>query len=1165
MAKKSITPLDDFKNQLRGSPNPIRKLAEIRQKLGKADLIRLLQWLPQYHRDGRGLFQWQFPRRIADLRRQGVLSAISADKEIVWAARRLLQNADRINAFRVHAEQFERELTSKNYQNCRSQLDELEKRLGTSIWLIENKISILQLVEGIESQKAYAVSIREARGGNDLVSYLAFCISYRNENAVTVPHYVSQIIAAVDPERGVNPEIGSYVLYRCTNRIPKSEDEIGTLLRYEENSSIIDLYETFLLLAKWSIANPAFDLKDIFVREVKTLALAIKDFRLENLLFLGGVLKDISGTPAIPLDLHDSFIAGEYGRAVQAALSANEICTSNSSAWFVEAKARAEDSIPPRPEDSQFSTVIINLVRSVVMREEDENALAKLAKYRLNFRLLNFSSSLEPFLAEASSSDPISLGTPDQVACFVDNPIRVPEAYQKLPTPELREGYGKSLEKAYGHPPSLYFEIMRSGDPCPLPFPKEIPTLLNKDLLLIMHTERELRLGNYVQALELSTELTKVERRTAYWKLAQFHAHALLRCGRIPQLTEFIVVSVLKDKSMVRNLPIRECAEALDKSTRRLLRANLSTSVLLDLYSRNVNDSLDSERSFAYEDFLISNGFERPSQLAEKVTEFPVDQLQYYLRYLCTPSVMERSGAFAGTTEVEDERLKVLALLVKVDPDNSATYSGEIGTITRNKKIRQGVMHVEQSKISIDVPALRRWAHLNIKETFNRYKTFLSSGLHDESSSATDVLGEGAGDKNFTREKDVPDVPTNEIIDVIGKMIHSLFYEFTTNPEHGLDCYLSIRIRHGPIYGQLLSPLEKEEIISQRRSDSDEYNTHPSWTNRLKHLDYSIRTGLISRLKQFSKEYADFINRIANELIQIKTKDKKNGLFVITDETGGRAQIRGVGIPKFATFLNAIKADTTFDTFLDSSFGLFWESVEHSLKNIRGLIDSSLKLELARLFTTLETDIAAIAGDGTIADLNTSIRVAKTNAQEALDRVKEWFRLPKPLTAPELAFQDLVDIGLQMVRATHPEFDPVVNMDIPPLPLIEGVVERLFDIFQIIFENIRKHSGLGKNPQVTIKLERKGDRLSITIENEVAMWVRTPELEARLETIKQSIAKGRYQSGVRLEGGSGLFKLRARVGSAQGQPLPLDFGFSPEGWFFVQFEVAIRHIGEGEA
>jgi hypothetical protein len=798
------------------------------------------------------------------------------------------------------------------------------------------------------------------------------------------------------------------------------------------------------------------------------------------------------------------------------------------------------------------------------MREDDENALAKLAKYRLNFRLLNFASTLEPFLIEASSSDLIPLGTPEQVACFVDNPVLVPEAYHYLPTSELRAIYGQSFMKTYGHPPSLFFEIMRTGDICVLPFPKETPTLLSKDLLIEMHTERELRLGNYIQALELSTEFTKVQRRTSYRKALQFHGHALLRCGRIPQLTEFIVVSALKDKSMVRNLPIRECAEALHKDTRRLLRSNLSTSILLDLYSRNVNDNLDSERSYAYEDFLISNGFERPSQLAEKINEFPVDQLEYYLRYLCTPPVMERSSAFAGTREVEDERLKVLALLVKVDPENSATYSAEIGAITRNKTIRQGVMHVEQSKISIDVPALRRWAHLNIKESFNRYKTFLSSGLHGETKTATDVLNEAADDKTPTRDKDVPDVPTNEIIDVIGKMIHSLFYEFTTNPEHGLDCYLSIRIRHGPLYGQLRSPLEKEGVISQRSSDSDEYNSHPSWLNRLNHLDYSTRTGLISRLKQFSEDYDDFINRIANELIQIRTKDKKNGLFVITDETGGRAQIRGVGIPRFATFLDAIKEDTTFDTFLDSSFELFWESVEHSLKNIRGLIDSSLKLDLAKLFTTLETDIAEIAGDRTIADLNTSIRVAKTNAQEALDRVKEWFRLSKPLAAPELAFQDLVDIGLQSVRTMHPEFDPVVNMDIPPLPLIEGVVERLFDIFQIIFDNIRKHSGVGKHPQVTIKLVNTGDRFRVTIENEVPSWVRTPELEARLQDIKQSIAKGIYQSGVRLEGGSGLFKLRARVGSVQGEPLPLDFGFSPEGWFFVQFEVAIRHIGEGE-
>jgi hypothetical protein len=42
--------------------------------------------------------------------------------------------------------------------------------------------------------------------------------------------------------------------------------------------------------------------------------------------------------------------------------------------------------------------------------------------------------------------------------------------------------------------------------------------------------------------------------------------------------------------------------------------------------------------------------------------------------------------------------------------------------------------------------------------------------------------------------------------------------EFLTNPDHGLDCYLSMRIRHGTLAGQLRTPLEVEHLITQRRA-----------------------------------------------------------------------------------------------------------------------------------------------------------------------------------------------------------------------------------------------------------------------------------------------------------------------------------------------------------
>ena len=59
-------------------------------------------------------------------------------------------------------------------------------------------------------------------------------------------------------------------------------------------------------------------------------------------------------------------------------------------------------------------------------------------------------------------------------------------------------------------------------------------------------------------------------------------------------------------------------------------------------------------------------------------------------------------------------------------------------------------------------------------------------------------------------------LPKNEATDLLFDLVSPVFVECMTNAGYGLDCYLSMRIRHGTLSGQLRGPLEEQKIITQR-------------------------------------------------------------------------------------------------------------------------------------------------------------------------------------------------------------------------------------------------------------------------------------------------------------------------------------------------------------
>jgi hypothetical protein len=348
----------------------------------------------------------------------------------------------------------------------------------------------------------------------------------------------------------------------------------------------------------------------------------------------------------------------------------------------------------------------------------------------------------------------------------------------------------------------------------------------------------------------------------------------------------------------------------------------------------------------------------------------------------------------------------------------------------------------------------------------------------------------------------------------------------------------------------LRTPLEIEKIITQRDdSRSNSYKPNLYWIHQFEERGWPLRSAVNDRLAIFSRDYDNLIEGVANDLIRVRSAEKPKGLFDL--------KLTSVGLRILAA---NIRSDASFESFLDRCFATFWDSVDDCLQAVRDTIDSSVKPLINQMFAQLQADITEIALDGSVAELSRSILLAQTGAQQAIDRVKDWFRLSQAIDPPQFTFEEMVDVGLQCVKTIHPSFDPIVSQSAPVLPPFADSLTLFSDIFFVVFDNIRRHSGIAERPRVRIEVAGTCGSLRIVILNEVSKNARTAKADEKVGYIKALIASGEYLGVVSSEGGTGLIKIRKSLGVDAKKPVKYDFGFDQAGEFFVDFEIRTREI-----
>lgn len=1022
----------------------------------------------------------------------------------------------------------------------------MDKVFGVTMWSIENRFATLQLARGLEDQKNYAAKIRSERGQLDIVAFVAFHLSYRNEETTTSFRYIDHIndfLASWGDLKGVD----HYLRYRLTNVYPAALADKLTLLRIEATASVIDYYDTFIRVGIDSLADDAeSEGSQRFTRAFRELQRHIQDHRIEKALFVTEPQRNFSWRFwDSDHQIRDRYFLGEHSQEDREHPAVSSEVWLAQAEMAVSASAHFDAKTDPHPA---VRNIVKLAARSILSRDADFNSsLTRLLKLALNCRLLQLSSTLEDFIWREFSPNPNEITKASNLQ-FMSVAELNPLSMRLFGKTQTRERFSEIVHEAFGNTPTVLTADRRSnlstewlGEHPEGTKPTGETTDSIEDQI-VSAIDR----GDFPTALVLSrsqelTEGTPFQRR----KALRYEAYSLLQLDRFEDLLKLIVHHCIGDVKWLHGLPLASVIQWLDKTNRKRLAAEIEVPIAFDLYSREVNDDLDNVRSYAYEDFLIARKLERPSELATEMDCHDSRLLTYYLRHLCVPSVMQVSAAFGGTKELQDERLAVTSLLVRLDSEHADEYEAEIREIARAQLIQRGVRHVEQSKIFVDLAAIRRWADKNHREDFERYQALLRAGINDEGAFVEAVRDSVSSKVPLPSE--FLELPKNEANDLLVKLVSGVFRECLTNQEAGLDCYLSMRIRHGTLSGQLRAPLEMENVITQR-DETHVYRPNKFWLRKFDDCDLSTKDRLDARLRAFSAEYDALIDRIADELIQVRGSEKPKGIFDLRVTT---VQLR--------ILASNVGEGTTFEAFLDRCFEMFWDAVDVNLLEMRDTLDLEIKPIVNENFARLQSDLIELTRDTQISDLNRAIGTAQTGAQQALDRVKDWFRLSQAIEPPQFTFEEMLEVGLQCVRTIHPSFDPRITKSIARLPKFADSLTLFSDIFFIVFDNIRSHSGLGDRPRIWIEAGQTQDKLHVRIRNEVKAESKDDAL-AELSKIRTKIESGEYLKAISSEGGTGLIKIRKIIGAEKRKARRYDFGFDAENSFFVDFELPTREI-----
>ncbi|MBS7229733.1 hypothetical protein KHA90_01740 [Flavobacterium psychroterrae] len=518
----------------------------------------------------------------------------------------------------------------------------------------------------------------------------------------------------------------------------------------------------------------------------------------------------------------------------------------------------------------------------------------------------------------------------------------------------------------------------------------------------------------------------------------------------------------------------------------------------------------------AYDDFMCSiNIFSiEEIDVYSFIEKYTLEKVVYFLSNVITIDTLKYSTEYNSISDVEEDRVKILEILISVDLSNKLIYEKEINEIYKINSVRKVLKEVDEGRLYIDVSSLKEIQIKNFSDQFQRFKEI------EASSSTQNLIGFNTSNtKNWEKALTEKNDNIEEYNSANYLAFKSIYLEsrenFLFSKEYGLDSCLSTRIRHGALKNHIRSVFEKLNLITSKINN--QYKDNNIWRAQLVSTpELNIPVQLI--LKNFSKEIDDNTTFIVEKLIQIQTEknsDKAEGLFqyYTNDEL-------------LYSFYN--EAKEYFDSVESTIEMILTNFVNYTLINLQEDIVHAFSSTIPKKFQLIiENTIGELRNLNlpNECELISNLTKSSTEIQNELQYLSEWFYLNTTSSSSLLNIETIIDASLNLTNRINPLFNlkPEINVK----NIFAGYSNLIF-VFNIMFKNVIEHSKLDTN-KIKLRIDssiEKDEFVLIKFTNNLNPNFDYSANRIKLEAIKENWNNHENIERSNKEGESGYDKIK---------------------------------------
>lgn len=1019
-------------------------------------------------------------RPLLGLYSNGKLTSVGLASELNLVLIGVRKYKFEINLFLKYKELYESYLLTGDYERAEKQLSKIENEICYSLWSLENRFVLKELSGKASENKEFLSQFNETNNSKGITKYLAHYLSLRAEHSLSINRYFNDLEISLDNLRNSDTKeaFQNYYRFKLTflNHIDFSN--YGEIIALDFSHSIIDRYLNLVriltnLLAVSSYLDQSQDkkvaLKSYLQNRINYLIRKIDDPVLYK-------LKLLSGETIFPafdikksqneINIIDNYTSGLYDiaeRELQKLLLVNPTQFDLYVLYIKSLIYQKKSFIPVGIKKSIQNEILNDLFKIVSVTTNPDQAALNLLRIANNITSCSLSYGITDFVYfQTKGKQERKLLS--RISYNIANPI----IYDIFIEDSDKVNFLEMLSERF--PGSITVEFFKErlkGLDYLIKYEKKIPEgkykvelarkFQEKSDFINASKEWEFLIENYKDTVPIL--------ETAIINLFQCY----LKLDQPNKCIDLFVDNFFFNNHIIDKIEVIELLKKIHSNKFRIVEKGINLPIFYTIV-----DAGEVETHLAFELFNKSQGVEKPTELLIRTNEFDEKKIMYFLEYTCSPKVLMYSTYINNSKERLEERLSVANFIREKDPNNKNVTS-EIKSIQNILVIQQGLIDLDESKIYVNEQGIIENELKDFEAIYERFE--IISGI--------------TGDKKFlwlqggklttyssqeNTELEKIEYSNNPVFDIYMELFNAVKDKFL-NSQFGIVAYLSTRIRHGVLVGELRPIFETHNLITLKEGNSSKYRRNVYWDYVYNNYPHELKEQIQITLSDFASKVDGLIFDIIKKHLQVyKNETNEDGWFNYEFDPN----------ELWYHSIASISSES-FENFVQDIFKVLWERTDENLEFIREKILNEILNQFNEHFDELERTVVNQLGESNSEPIRKSIKDCSTEIQTVIQKISRWFKRSE-IKAADFRLSELISIVAEYTSKSSWQKRLLLSQEINFDCKIKGAYKTHFaDLIRIFLENIIKHSGESAfelKCKISSNYEQE-DSLKIIIQNEI--------------------------------------------------------------------------------